>query len=153
MDGVVSSSTHPRAASLLAGQDKSHQLTPTLETLGQRARLNWRSLVCRNIPLAPAPPFKGAVAHPVSPPVKYFTSASPLHHHCIRSTSLQHHQFRFSIYKCKPSVLLKNTASKRVHLYMEQSFTTGIALALLWRSGGNPLTVIQSVTGSASACL
>jgi hypothetical protein len=50
---------------------------------------------------------------------EYFTSAS--------SNSIFHIQMQ-------TFGSAKISAPKRVHLYMEQSFITGVALALLWRS-------------------
>ena len=108
MDGVVSGCTHPRAASLLTGQNKSHHLTPTLEAIIEQPRPR----LPEQPPCACAPS-KEAVAN--GPEVLHFniTAASSQHHQCIRSTSPQHHQIRFSIYKCKPSVRRKFPHQKR----------------------------------------
>lgn len=107
MDGVVSGCTHPRAASLLTGQNKSHHLTPTLEAIIEQPRPR----LPEQPPCACAPS-KEAVAN--GPEVLHFniTAASSQHHQCIRSTSPQHHQIRFSIYKCKPSVRPKSAHQK-----------------------------------------
>ena len=103
-------------------------------------------------------PSKGAVAN--GPEVLHFniTAASSQHHQCIRSTSPQHHQIRFSIYKCKPSVRPKSAHQKGcICIWSNHSSLallwrfSGVALALLWRCSGASLALNQSVTGSASA--
>lgn len=92
-------------------------------------------------------PSKGAVAN--SPEVLHFniTAASPLHQKYFTSASSN------SIFHIQMQTFgsAKISAPKRVHLYMEQSFITGVALALLWRCSGASLALNQSVTGSASA--
>ncbi len=69
---------------------------------------------------------------------EYFTSAS--------SNSIFHIQMQ-------TFGSAKISAPKRVHLYMEQSFITGVALALLWRCSGASLALLWRFSGVALALL
>jgi len=55
-------------------------------------------------------------------PQKYITTTSLRLHDCIRTTSPQHHQIRFSIYKCTLLGAVFFSKTEGLHLYMGKSF-------------------------------